>query len=207
MGADRFNMFTKCSKAKTATILLRGGAQQFIDEAERSLNDAIMVVKRAMKATSVVAGGGAIEMELSKLIRDYSKTLFGKEQSVVMAFAKALEVIPRTLAFNCGFDSVEVINKLRQKHNISGDFANFGVDCFNGGIIDTFNMFVWEPTMLKNNVLGSACEAACMILSVDQTVRNPRSEQAQQEARKKGVGRGGLPGFNTGEGRPVHRKK
>ena len=157
-----------------------------------------------MKASSVVAGGGAIEMELSKLIRDYSKTLSGKEQSVVLAYAKALEVIPRTLAFNSGFDSVDVINKLRQKHNKSTEFSNYGVDCFNGGIIDTYKSFVWEPTMLKSNVLGSATEAACMILSVDQTVRNPKSEQARQDERKMkaGQGRGGMPGFKSGQGRP-----
>jgi len=209
LGAERFNLFTKCAKSKSATIILRGGAQQFIDEAERSLNDAIMVVKRAMKASSVVAGGGAIEMELSKQIRDFSKTLSGKEQSIVLAYARALEVIPRTLAFNSGFDAVDVINKLRQKHNIStGEFVNFGVDCFNGGIIDTYKSFVWEPTMLKSNVLASATEAACMVLSVDQTVRNPKSEQARQDERKMKaqMGRGGMPKFKTGEGRPVMKQ-
>ncbi len=168
-----------------------------------------MVVKRAMKASSVVAGGGAIEMELSKQIRDFSKTLSGKEQSIVLAYARALEVIPRTLAFNSGFDAVDVINKLRQKHNIStGEFVNFGVDCFNGGIIDTYKSFVWEPTMLKSNVLASATEVACMVLSVDQTVRNPKSEQARQDERKMKaqMGRGGMPKFKTGEGRPVMKQ-
>jgi len=209
IGAERFNLFSNCNKSKTATIILRGGAQQFIEEAERSLNDAIMIVKRAMKATSVIAGGGAIEMELSKLIRDYAKNIGGKEQPVIMAYAKALEVIPRQLAQNSGFDSVDVINKLRQKHNSSSEFSNFGVDCFNGGIVDTFSNFVWEPTLLKANVLAAATEAACMVLSVDQTVRNPKNEQAQQEERKMKSqrGRGGLPGFKTGQGGQVPIRK
>jgi T-complex protein 1 subunit eta len=195
LGADRYNMFEKCTKSKTATIILRGGAQQFIEEAERSIHDAIMVVKRANKTSSIVAGGGAIEMELSKHVRQYAMGIQGKEQLVVLAFAKALEVIPRTLAQNSGLDSVEIINKLRQKHDV-GEGANFGVDCFNGGICDTYLNFVWEPLLLKNNVLSAATEAACTILSVDQTVKNPKSEQNQQEARKRGMGRGmgrGMP--------------
>lgn len=190
LGADRYNIFEKCPKSKTATIILRGGAQQFIEEAERSIHDAIMVVKRASKATEIVAGGGAIEMELSKHIRQYAMNIQGKEQLVILAFAKALEVIPRTLAQNSGLDSVEIINKLRQKHDLGGEGAHFGVNCFQGGICDTYNSFVWEPLMLKNNVLSAATEAACTILSVDQTVKNPKSEQQQQEMRKKQMQRG-----------------
>lgn len=153
-----------------------------------------MVVKRAIKSNSVVAGGGAIEMELSKHIRKHALTIGGKEQLVVLAFAKALEVIPRTLAQNSGIDSVDVINKLRQKHDVSSYGATFGVNCFEGGIIDTYASFVWEPTILKQNVLSAATEAACMILSVDQTIRNPKSEQAQQDQRKQQMARGGVPG-------------
>jgi len=190
LGADRYNMFEKCPKSKTATIILRGGAQQFIEEAERSIHDAIMVVKRASKASQIVAGGGAIEMEISKLIRQYAMNIQGKEQLVILAFAKALEVIPRTLAQNSGLDSVEIINKLRQKHDLGAEGAHFGVNCFQGGICDTYNTFVWEPLLLKNNVLSAATEAACTILSVDQTVKNPKNEQQQQEQRKRNMQRG-----------------
>jgi len=204
IGAERYNIFSKCEKAKSSTMIIRGGAQQFIEEAERSVHDAIMVVKRAIKTNSIVAGGGAIEMELSKLIRKYALKIGGKEQLVVLAFAKALEVIPRTLAQNSGIDSVDVINKLRQKHDVSSDGANWGVNCFQGGIVDTYATFVWEPTMLKVNVLSAATEAACMILSVDQTIKNPKSEQAQADARKKAAGRGALPGMDRGgRGRQV----
>lgn len=193
IGAERYNIFEDCYQAKSSTIILRGGAEQFIEEAERSLHDAVMVVKRSIKANSVIAGAGAIEMELSKYVRKYAFTVQGKEQLVILAFAKALEIIPKQLAYNAGLDAVDLINKLRQKHEYSNEGANYGVNVFQGGIIDAFNNFIWEPTMLRNNVLSAATEAACMILSVDQTVRNPKSEQAQQDQRKMQMARGGVP--------------
>jgi T-complex protein 1 subunit eta len=95
LGSERYNLFTECPGTKSCTIVIRGGADQYIDEAERSLNDAIMIVRRAIKAQSVVAGGGAIEMELSRYLREYLRTIQGKTQLVINAFAKALEVIPK----------------------------------------------------------------------------------------------------------------
>ena len=185
IGAERYNIFKECQTTKTATIILRGGAQQFIEEAERSIHDAVMVVRRATKTESIVPGGGAIEMQLSKAVRQEGMTIAGKLQLVVLGFARALEVIPRTLAHNSGLDAVEIINKLRQKHEPGDDRCNYGVNCFEGGIIDTYENSVWEPTTLKANVLSAATEACCTILSVDQTVKNPKSEQAQQDARKR----------------------
>lgn len=195
IGAERYNIFEKCFEAKSSTIILRGGAEQFIEEAERSIHDAVMVVKRAIKATSIVSGAGAIEMEISKHVRKFALGIQGKEQLIGLAFAKALEVIPRQLAHNAGLDAVDLINKLRQKHESSNDGSNYGVNVYQGGLIDAYSTYIWEPTMLKNNILGAATEAACMILSVDQTVKNPKSEQAQQENRKRQMGRGGVPGY------------
>lgn len=88
-------MFTKCKSAKTVTIVIRGGASQYIEEAARSLNDAIMIVTRAIKSHSVIAGGGSIEMELSRYLREHLRTIKGKHQLVVNGYAKALEIIPR----------------------------------------------------------------------------------------------------------------
>ena len=116
VGSERYNIFTGCPKSKTATMILRGGAEQFIDEVERSLHDAIMIVRRAVKNDSIVAGGGAIEMELSKYLRDYARTVAGKEQLIITAVAKALEVIPRQLCDNAGFDSTNILNRLRERH-------------------------------------------------------------------------------------------
>lgn len=117
IGSERYNLFTSCPKSKTATIVLRGGAHQFIEETERSLNDSIQVVKRARKYQEFVAGGGALEMELSKHLRDYSRRIGTKHQLIINGYAKALEVIPRSLCENAGIDSIEVINKLRKTHS------------------------------------------------------------------------------------------
>lgn len=125
-------MFTQCTGTRSCTIVLRGGADQYIEEADRSLNDAIMIVRRAIKASAVVAGGGAIEMELSRFLREYLRKISGKQQLVINGFAKALEVIPRTLADNSGMDSTDVLNKLRQKHSQEAeDGMWFGVDVIN----------------------------------------------------------------------------
>lgn len=105
-----------CVNAKTCTLILRGGSEQFLEETERSLHDAIMIVRRTIKNDSVVAGGGAIEMELSKMLRDHSRTIAGKEQLLIGAIAKALEIVPRQLCDNAGFDATNILNKLRQKH-------------------------------------------------------------------------------------------
>lgn len=185
VGAERFNFFTECPLSKTSTIVLRGGAEQFIEEAHRSLHDSICIVRRAMKHEYIVPGGGAIEMELSKLLRAHSRTIAGKQQLVINAFAKALEVIPRMIAQNAGFDSTDILNKLRQKHAGGGKY--FGVDIINDGICDTHETFVWEPANIKMNAISSAAEAACVILSVDETVRNPKSEDPQQQADRKSV--------------------
>lgn len=113
LGNERFNMFTGCENTKSTTMVLRGGAAQYLEETERSLNDAIMIVRRAVKTHAVVAGGGAIEMELSRYLREYLRDIPGKTQLVINGFAKALEAIPRTLSENSGMDSTNVLNKLR----------------------------------------------------------------------------------------------
>jgi T-complex protein 1 subunit eta len=116
LGAERYNIFEGCTEGKAVTIVLRGGAQQFLEECDRSVHDAVMIVRRAIKNAKIVPGGGAIEMELSRFLREYLRTIAGKQQLVINGFAKALEIIPRTLAENSGMDSTDVLNKLRQKH-------------------------------------------------------------------------------------------
>eukprot|EP00949_MAST-11_sp_MAST-11-sp1_P002725 g2725.t1 len=198
VGGERFNFFTQCKSAKTATIILRGGAQQFLEESHRSLWDALNIVKRAFESTSVVAGGGATEMEILKELWQYSKTIDGKRQLVVGAFAKAFEIVPRQLAENAGFDPTDILNRLRQKHFTDPDGKWFGVDIENEGICNTYKSSVWEPVQSKINSIMSACEAACQILSVDETVRNPQSEQAQM----KNAGQMG-GGAGRGRGNPL----
>lgn len=188
IGSERWNIFSKCPSAKTATIILRGGAQQFLEEADRSLHDAVMIVRRAQKTERVVGGGGAIDLEISKSLKEYSRTVSGAEQAVISAFGKAFEVIPRALAINSGADVTNILNELRTAHaHPAGVWM--GVDCYNCATIDTMSAFIWEPAIVKRNAIASAAEAACMILSIDETVKNPQSEQAQAG---KGKGKGAM---------------
>lgn len=207
VGNERFNIFSGCPSGETATIVLRGGADQFIEEAERSLHDAIMIVRRALKNSTIVAGGGAIDMELSRYLRQHARTIAGKSQLFINSYAKALEVIPRQLCDNAGFDATDVLNKLRQKHALaSGEGALYGVDINTGGIIDTLANFVWEPSVVKINAINAATEAACLVLSVDETIRNPKSESAQGEGAANAMAGRGRGGGFRGRGRGMRRR-
>nr|GLL31577.1 T-complex protein 1 subunit eta-like [Ipomoea trifida] len=179
---------------------------EFIEEAERSLHDAIMIVRRAVKNSTVVAGGGVIDMEISRYLRQHSRTIKGKSQLFINSYAKALEIIPRQLCDNAGFDATDVLNKLRQKHALpSGEGAPYGVDINTGGIANSFANFVWEPSVVKINAINAATEACCLILSVDETVKNPKSESAQGAAAAGAMGgRGGFA--SRGRGRGMRRR-
>lgn len=188
IGGERFNIFQGCPNGRTCTMILRGGSEQFLEETERSLHDAIMIVRRTIKNDSVVAGGGAIEMALSKMLRDYSRTIAGKEQLLISAIAKALEIIPRQLCDNAGFDATNILNKLRQKHAQGSSW--YGVDISKEHIADNFEACVWEPSIIKMNALTAAAEAACMILSVDETIKSPKSgDGAPPQMPGRGMGR------------------
>lgn len=177
IGGERFNFFEECPEAKTCTLVLRGGAEQFIAEVERSLHDAIMIVKRAIKSHMIVGGGGAVEMELSAYLHQYADTIKTKEQAIVKAFAKALEIVPRQLCDNAGFDATDILNRLRVEHRRGKTWA--GVDFDTEGIADMMDRFVWEPALIKVNALQAATEASCLILGVDETIRNEESQKPQ----------------------------
>jgi len=176
VGDERFNLFTGCPNDLTSTMVLRGGSEQFIAESERSIHDALMVVKRSLMSRSVVAGGGAVELEVAKHLREHALSIDGKGQLIVNAFAKALEIVPRQLCDNAGFDPNDILSALRRKHTQDADGKWFGVDIENGDIMDTFEKGIWEPSDNKSNSLSSAAEAAGVILSIDETVINPRSQ-------------------------------
>jgi T-complex protein 1 subunit eta len=193
IGGERYNIFRGCPQAKTCTFILRGGAEQFIEETERSLHDAIMIVRRALKNDSIVAGGGAIEMEISKYLRDYSRSIAGKEQMIISALARSFEIIPRQLCENAGFDATDILNKLRQKH--SEGHIWFGVDINKEDISDNFTSTVWEPAIVKINSITAASEAACLVLSIDETIKAPKSTNNGGQAAQ------AYPG--GGRGRPM----
>merc|ERR1712038_2138046 len=193
VGDERFFVFkgSQDTRGETCTIILRGGAEQYMAETERSLHDAIMVARRTKKHQKIVAGGGATEMRLSKFLRDHAGSLMGKEQLVFYAIAKAFEVIPRTLCDNAGFDANNILSKLRQKHaDKEVDGSNFGVDIKTENIADNFDACVLEPALVKINAITAASEATCVILSVDQTIKHPKAAQEGMGGMPQGRGRG-----------------
>lgn len=198
VGGERFNFFEGCPKAKTCTLVLRGGGEQFIAEVERSLHDAIMIVKRAIQNQTIVAGGGACEMEVSAYLHNFAdKNVPHKQQSIIKAFAKGLEVIPRQLCDNAGFDATDILNRLRVEHRKGNKWA--GVDFDHEGIRDNLEAFVWEPALVKINAIQAAVEASCLILSVDETIRNQESQQPQ--APQRGLPPGAAQRAMRGRGR------
>jgi T-complex protein 1 subunit eta len=203
IGSDRFNLFSDCPEAKTCTLILRGGAEQFIAEVERSLHDAIMIVKRALRNNTIVAGGGATEMEISSYLHQFAdKNVPHKQQAVVKSFAKALEIIPRQLCDNAGFDATDILNRLRFEHRKGNLWA--GVDFDHEGVRDNMHAFVWEPSLVKVNAIQAAVEAACLILSVDETIRNEESQQPQ--APQRGLPPGAAQRALRGRGRGMPRR-
>ncbi len=159
-----------CKNPKAVTILVRGGAEHVVDEAERALKDAIGAVASAIESGAVVAGGGAPEMELAIRLRDYAQTVGGKEQLAIEAFADALEVIPRTLAETAGMDPIDTVVRLRSKHAKEKDGKYYGVDVFAADIANMKEKNVLEPVKVKKQAIMSASEAARLILKIDDII-------------------------------------
>merc|ERR1712216_1100195 len=147
--------------------------------------------------------------ELSRYLREYARTITGKQQLIINYYARALEVIPVTLAQNSGGDSTKILNELRKKHSEAGIEGRwFGVDCTNVSVVDTFANYIWEPVIVKESALAAATEAACLILSIDETVKNPQSEAPQGGiGGGKGKGKGkGMGGKGRGRGMRTFRR-
>lgn len=181
IGDKKINIFKGCHKAPTCTLILRGGSGEFMAEVERSLHDAIMVARRAVRTGKVVGGGGAIEMALAKHLRDYARSVAGRIQLVLLAFSQALEVIPRQLCVNGGLDATSLLTQLRKRHS-SGMEPWAGLDMSKEAIVSN-NLggdgLVWEPAMMKSNLISAACEAASTILSIDLTISTTGQEKMQ----------------------------
>jgi T-complex protein 1 subunit eta len=178
VGSERWNFLitqsqeasTPATSTKTCTLILRGGSDQFIAEIERALHDAIMIVRRALFAQKFVAGGGAVEMELSRFLREQAKSHPGRDQLLLAAVARALEALPRQLCDNAGCDATDLLTQLRKAHTVNNQIWA-GLDLENGTIIDTLAAGIWEPAIVKANMMAAACEAACTILSVDLSIK------------------------------------
>jgi thermosome len=169
IGDDKMVFIEDCKDPKSVSVLIRAGLERLVDEAERALNDALSVVSDVVHMPKVVTGAGAIEEELSKKLRDYAAKVGGREQLAIEVFADSLELIPKTLADNAGFDPIDIMVALRSAHE-KKDGVNMGVDVFDGKIKDMRKQGVLEPVRVKEQAVKSAAEAASMILRVDDVI-------------------------------------
>ncbi len=172
----------KCKNPKAVTILLRGGTEHVVAEVERAMTDAIGDLIATIVVGKAVAGGGAIEIELAKRMREFADTLSGREQLAVQAFADTLEVIPRTLAENAGLDPIDSLTALKARHD-KGD-TMVGLNVSNGKAEDMWANGVIEPLKIKTQAIQSASEAAIMLLRIDDVISASK------------LSRGGMPGMH-----------
>jgi len=171
-----------CKNPKSVSILIRGGLERFVDEAERSLKDALHVVADVIKEPKVLAGGGAPEIEVAKELRKYAASVGGREQLAIEAFADALEVIPRTLAENAGLDPIEIITELRALHSNPNNIW-YGVDVYEGKPNDMLKKRVIEPLIVKINAIKTACEEASFMLRIDDIIAASKTELGKEKGK------------------------
>src|SRR6187431_1403914 len=183
---DKWVFIEGCKHPKAVTILIRGGSQRVVDEADRSIHDALMVTKDVMEKPFIVAGGGSPESFVAGKLRDWSSTLSGREQLAADKFAESLEVIPLALAENAGMDPRDALTQLRSKQAKGSKWS--GIDARSGKIVDMSKLDIVEPLSVKEQIIKSATEVASMILRIDDVIASSKS------------GAGGPPGMPPGMG-------
>ena len=189
IGDDKMIFVEKCKDPHSVAILIRAGLERMVDEAERAMIDALSVVSDVIENNKIVAGGGAVEIEVAKELRKYANTVGGREQLAIEAFASAMEIIPRALTENAGFDPIDVLVELRSVHD-KEDGKYMGINVFTGKIQNSIDNGVIEPIVVKEQAIKSAAESAAMILRIDDVITS--------KAPKGGPG-GGMPSGPQGE--------
>jgi chaperonin GroEL (HSP60 family) len=190
IGDDKMIFVEKCKDPHSVAILIRAGLERMVDEAERAMTDALSVVSDVIENSKIVAGGGAVEIEVAKELRKYATKVGGREQLAIEAFADAMEVIPRALAENAGLEPIDVLVELRSAHD-KEDGKYKGVNVFNGKVENSLENGVIEPVVVKEQAIKSAAESAAMILRIDDVI-------AATKPKAGGPG-GGMPGGPEGE--------
>jgi len=183
VGEDKMVFVEGCKNPKAVSILIRAGLERMVDEAERALKDALNAVADVIKDGRIVPGGGAIEIELAKRLEDYAKSVGGKEQLAIEAFAGALQSIPRALAENAGLDPVTVVVDLMALHE-KPEGLGYGINVFTGKPEDMFKLGVIEPASVKANAIKAATEAATLILRIDDIIAASKLEKEEKEKKK-----------------------
>ncbi len=172
IGDDKMTFVEGCKHPKAVSILIRGGNQRIIAEAERSIHDALCVVRDLIQEPKIVAGGGAPEVEVASVLKKYAGTLPGREQLAVRIFAEALETIAVTLAENAGLDPIDILSQLRARHEKGEKWA--GIEVLEGKVQDMSKINVYEPLAVKKQIIKSASEAASMILKIDDVIASQK---------------------------------
>lgn len=165
---DKMIFVEGCKNPKAVSILIRGGTERVVDEADRSIHDALCVVKDVVQEPKIVAGGGAPEIETARLLRDFAEKLAGRERLAVVAFADALEVIPITLAENSGMDPIDAISEMQSAHAKGNKWV--GVNGYTNKVEDLSKINVYEPMVVKAQAIKSATEAATLLLKIDDII-------------------------------------
>ncbi len=194
IGEESMTYVTGCHNPRAVSIILRGGTEHVVDEAERALHDALRVVGVAIEDETLVAGGGSPEVELALRLREYSATLIGREQLAVAKFAEALEIIPRTLAENAGLDPIDILVEMRSQHEKGNNTA--GLNVFTGKVVDMWKEGVVEPLRVKVQAINSATEAATMILRIDDVLSGKSAPSGGMPPGGMGGGMGGMGGMD-----------
>jgi len=166
--SDKWVFIEGCKHPQSVTMLIRGGTQRVIDEVDRSIHDSLMVVKDVIEKPAIVAGGGAPEAFAASLLKDWADNFDGREQLAIKKYAEALETIPLTIAENAGMDPIDTMANLRAKQNQGQKWT--GIDAKNMKIADMMGINVVEPIIVKEQIIKSATEAACMVLRIDDVI-------------------------------------
>ena len=190
IGDDEMTFVTDCKNPKAVSVLVRGGSEHVVDEIDRNLADAIGVVSLVFQDGKIVTGGGATEIELALKLRKYAPRVGGREQMAIEAFAKAIEVVPITLAENAGLDVIDTLMGLRKAHTKKGRNQHAGLDAYTGKVVNMRSRNVVEPLRVKTQALSSATDVATMILRIDDVIA---SKQPEGPAPDGGDGMGGMP--------------
>ncbi len=181
-GEDKVTYVRGCVNPRAVTIVLRGGTSHVIDEIERAVKDGLGVVVAAVKSGKIVAGGGAVEVELSRRLKIYAKTLGGREQLAVEEFASSLESIPEALAENAGLDPIDILTELKKRHEAG--LYNHGLNLFKNEIEDSLAAGIVEPMKVKTQAINSASEVAMMILRIDDVLISKGSVKNMEDNNK-----------------------
>jgi len=179
IGEDKMIFVEKCSHPRSVAVLIRAGLERMVDEAERAMNDALSVVSDVVETNKVVAGGGAVEVEVAKELRKHATSVGGREQLAIEAFADAVEVIPKTLAENAGLESIDIIVELRAAHE-KPDGRSMGINVFKGKVENMLENGVLEPLVVKEQAAKSAQESASMILRIDDVIASTKPKEPER---------------------------